>query len=138
MLLLAVACGDGTGDHDVPPEEEHGGTAADGESQVSDEEFEALVERAETAGTVRVIVGLQVEFTTEGAEGEAANAAQREAIRREQDRVIEAVEGTDYSVERRFETVPQMVLTLSPDAVHALRRSGLAATVQIDEAVPAA
>lgn len=137
LLLLIGACGDGTGDQDALPEEERPGTAEDREPQASDDDFAALAQRAEAAGTVRVIVGLQVEFTPEGAEEASVNAAQREAIRHEQDRIIEALDGTDYAVERRFETVPQIVLTLSPDAVRALRRSGRAATLQIDEAVPA-
>lgn len=137
MLLLVVACGEGTGDQDALPEEERASTAEDREPRVSEDDFAALAQRAEATGTVRVIVGLQVEFTAESAEEEPVNAAQREAIRREQDRIIEALEGTDYSVEHRFETVPQIVLTLSPDAVRALWRSGRAAALQIDEAVPA-
>lgn len=120
------------------PEEEPPVPAEGSGNRASDDDFEALARRAEADGAVRVIVGLQVAVTPGGAQEEEVNAAQRAAIRREQERIVAALEGADYSVDRRFETVSQIVLTLSPAAVEALRRSERAATLQIDEPVPPA
>lgn len=143
LAALVAACGDVTGDEPGPDE---GGPvttqptapAEPGQPQASDADFEALAQHAEAAGQVRVIVGVRAGFTPEGEQDPAATAAQRAAIRREQERVLAALAGTDHVVERRFDSVPQIVLTLSPEAVQALRRSGLAASVQVDEAVPPA
>lgn len=140
--LVAAACGEATEDEPSPDE---GGPATTApaepgqpQPQASDADFEALAQHAEAAGQVRVIVGVQAGFTPEGEQDPATTAAQRAAIRREQDRVLAALAGTDHVVERRFDSVPQIALTLSPEAVEALRRSGLAASVQVDAAVPPA
>lgn len=143
LAVLAAACGQATEDEPgpdagVPVTAAPTEPAEPGQPQASDADFEALAQAAEAAGQVRVIVGVRAAFTPEGEQDPAAAAAQRAAIRREQDRVLAALAGTDHVVERRFDSVPQIALTLSPEAVEALRRSGLAASVQVDEAVPPA
>jgi subtilisin family serine protease len=102
----------------------------------SDAEFERLRAVARASGTVRVIVGLRVSFTPEGALPERSRGSQRAAIARASEAVRAALGGTQYRVIHTYDTVPYIALELSPAALARLQASGLAATLQEDTADP--
>jgi subtilisin len=84
-------------------------------------------------GTVRVIVGLQTEFTPEGALDEELVKVQRTRIDTVRERLVRALDGTKHEVVTTFETIPSVALELDADALAALERSGLAASIEPDE-----
>ena len=83
-------------------------------------------------GTVRVIVGLQTNFTPEGALDDERVKLQRAGIDGARAGLLRALDGTKYRVVNTFETIPSVALELSPEALVALERSGLAASIQED------
>src|SRR5687767_4807345 len=87
------------------------------------QDFEALKAGGKT---VRVIVGLQARFTPEGALSETAVKDQRAQFDSLREQLVRSLAGTDHRVVNTFETVPSVALELSPDALAALERSGLA------------
>ena len=99
-------------------------------------EFEHLKALAHNGGRVRVIVGLRVAFTPEGALSAAAQEAQHRAIAIASAAVRRALSGTDHHVTRTFEVVPVIALELSEGAVTRLEDSGLAATLWEDTPRP--
>jgi subtilisin family serine protease len=84
-------------------------------------------------GTVRVIVGLQTEFTPEGALDDELVKVQRTRIDTVRERLVRALDGTKHEVVTTFETIPSVALELDADALAALERSGLAASIEPDE-----
>jgi hypothetical protein len=98
------------------------------------------VRTAVTAGRARVLIDLRIAGGTRP-EGELptadASSAQRDAIAAAQDSVISRLTGTDFSVSRRYSSVPQLALEIGADALAALERMGdLVARVHADRAVP--
>ncbi len=89
-------------------------------------------ERLEHKDTVSVIVGLQTRFTPEGELDEARLKDQRAEIDGARERLVGALAGTKHRVVNTFETIPSVALELSPEALIALERSGLAASIQED------
>jgi subtilisin len=86
-------------------------------------------------GEARVIVGLQAQFRPEGALSSPAARDQRAGIAQDRASLLGALKGTKYQVVHTYQTVPYVALKLSPAALDALQRSGLAASLQADEAV---
>ena len=84
-------------------------------------------------GTVRVLVGLQTAFTPEGALDDERVKLQRTQIDGAREQLLRSLAGTKHEVVNTFETVPSVALELSPEALTALERSGLAATIEEDE-----
>ena len=84
-------------------------------------------------GTVRVIVGLQTEFTPEGALDDERVKEQRTRIDSVRERLVRSLDGTKHEVVNTFETIPSVALELDADALAALERSGLAASIEPDE-----
>lgn len=99
-------------------------------------EFNHLRALASRSGPVRVIVGLRVAFTPEGALSPADREAQHRAIASAGAAIRAALNGTEYRVVRRFELVPVIVLELSEGALTRLQNSGLAATLWVDTPRP--
>jgi subtilisin family serine protease len=98
--------------------------------------FDRLRALARDGGTVRVIVGLRVSFTPEGALPEARLRAQRAGISRATMAVQRALSGTRHRVVHTYETVPYIALEVSAAALTRLEASGLAASLQQDTADP--
>ncbi len=84
-------------------------------------------------GTVRVIVGLQTEFTPEGSLDDERVKEQRTRIDSVRERLVRSLDGTKHEVVNTFETIPSVALELDADALAALERSGLAASIEPDE-----
>lgn len=93
--------------------------AAQQPSVIPSATFDALMARAQEAGRVRVIVGLDVATRPEGGLSAAAQATQRAAIASAQQGIAGILGGE--SVIRNFETVPYTVLRLTPAQLERLR-----------------
>jgi hypothetical protein len=107
--------------------------------QAGAKDFAALRDSAaRDGGAIRVIVGLRTNFTPEGALSTAAENSQRDTIARKSDEVVKALRGTEFDVVHRYESVAYIALKLAPDALKRLQASGLAASIEEDEAVPMA
>ena len=100
-------------------------------------EFAALRSKAGTSA-VRVIVGLQTRFTPEGALSSAAANDQRASVDQKTKEMLGALQGTKHDVIHTYDSVPYVALSLTAAALERLQKSGLAASLQEDEAVPAA
>jgi subtilisin family serine protease len=94
--------------------------------------FDRLAAAAKRDGSVRVIAGLRVSFTPEGALGASARGAQRSAIARATGEMRRVLRGTNRRVVHTYDAVPYIALELSPGALERLRDSGLAASVVED------
>jgi hypothetical protein len=99
-------------------------------------EFSRLRALAHSSGHVRVIVGLRVAFTPEGALSPAAQEAQHRAIASAGAAIRAALKGTNHRVANTFDLVPLIVLELSEGALTRLQDSALAATLWIDTPRP--
>lgn len=101
--------------------------------------IETLAVEAQAAGQVRVIVGLEtdVPFLPEGLQtGTQAVATQRRNIALAQERLLTDLEGTRAQLNRRFETLPFMALTMDVEALKRLRSVEGIRSVELDVAVP--
>lgn len=101
-------------------------------------DFDRLRAVAEKRGTVRVIVGLRVAFTPEGALAPAGRTDQRAAIAEATAEVRRAVRGSPHELIHTYDTVPYIALELSGAALDRLEAEGVAATLQQDRADPPA
>jgi len=110
---------------------DHTGTVA------ASADFARMRAIAERDGRVRVIAGLRVSFTPEGALGANRRDTQHSEIARATQSVLGALRGTPHRVVHTYRTLPYVALDLSPAAVDRLETPGLAASLQRDEAVPA-
>jgi subtilisin len=97
----------------------------------------ALLHKAEREGSVRVIVGLQTDFTPEGRLTHLKAEDQRDAIESAGEGLRAELAGTGYQTLREYDTVPYVALSLTPGALRAVQNSPRATTIQEDVAVPA-
>ncbi len=96
-----------------------------------------LMPKAQQEGTVRVLVGLNVDFEPEGElRGILAPLVQRIRIRRAQDDLAAQLSAGGSHVLRNFRIVPSMVLEVDPAGLDELASNPLVAHIQEDEAVP--
>jgi subtilisin len=116
----------------APAEPEKFPTADNRHVTASDEEFERFLALAERGGSVRTIIGLQVQFTPEGALTPEQASAQRAAILTQGEAVTTALEGSELQLIGRYEEVPYIAFSLTAPALEALRRSGKAASLSED------
>jgi subtilisin len=92
-----------------------------------------LVLKAQTEGTVRVIVQVSVPFQVEGnLINSLAVASQRKGIATAQDRLFKELQSTKYRITRLFETIPFVALEAGIQALAAVERSGLVISVEED------
>ena len=101
-------------------------------SFASDTDFTELERVAINQGAVRVIVTPRVAFTPEGLLPSGEAEAQRAKNAGARAQLIAALAGTRHVVVRKYTSVPSVALSLSAEAVRALRKSGLAARVEPD------
>ncbi len=95
-----------------------------------------LLERARAAGTLPVIVSLDVDTIGEAELPSPAHVAtQRAAIAGAREQVLQGLTGTALRVRRRFVTIPYLALDVSPAALAALARSSRVRAVHEDRLV---
>jgi subtilisin family serine protease len=82
-----------------------------------------LLQKAQTKGTVRVIVNLNVPEWTSKKQSKEAELAQRQKIADAQKLVLGELAGTRYKINRQFETVPGLAMEVGPDTLGALECS---------------
>lgn len=98
-----------------------------------------LLDKARLERTVRVIVGLCVDFAPEGTlPSNREVQKQRRAIARSQDALIKKMSRHKVTDVKKYSFVPFMALTVDGAALSFLNSSALVATIEVDEAVPAA
>ena len=83
-----------------------------------------LLDRATARGTVRVLARLDVPSTSKALASVDADAARVTAIRTARTALARDLEGTAYTTERAFSTIPYVALDVSPAALTALTLSG--------------
>jgi len=94
---------------------------------------EKLYCKALSEGSVRVIVQLRLSALPGGQLGSAdAMVAQRQAIAAAQSTVLAGLAGTTFRVIRTYEAIPFLALEVSPDALRALEKSPLVASMEED------
>ena len=98
------------------------------------------IRAAVSGGRVRVLLDLRIAGGTKP-EGDLATAAavsvQRSAIAVAEQSVVSRLSGTDFSVSRRYTSVPQLALEIGADALTALEQMGdVVVRVRVDRAVP--
>lgn len=108
-LWLALAAG-----------QAHGGT------------FEGLMAKAETAGSVNVIVGLRVAAQPEGTIQALAVRTQRAAIARAQDDLLDRLSPFNVTSVKRFETIPFVAMEVDSAALESLRSDSVVASIEED------
>ena len=99
-------------------------------------DFERIAAIAESEGSVRVIVGLQMLWAPEPMLESVAQGQQAATIQARQSGLLDALAGSTHRVTHRYDYVPYIALELGPDGVAALQSSSLAASIQLDEADP--
>lgn len=114
------------------------GVAAGALGQAGTSDYDALRGKADRGGTVRVIVGLRARHVPEGDLSQAEVRSQRDQVAARRGELLEALRGTRFSVSNTYDSVPYVALEMSADALTRLERSGRAASVQEDVAVPPA
>jgi hypothetical protein len=103
--------------------------------------IEPQVRTAVAAGRARVLVELRIVggMRPEGELATADASAQRNAIAAAQQSVVSRLAGADYSLSRRYTSVPLLALEVGADALAALEAMGdLVVRVRADRAVPPA
>ena len=91
-----------------------------------------LLDRATARGTVRVLARLDVPSTSKALASVDADAARVTAIRTARTALARDLEGTAYTTEREFSTIPYVALDVSPAALTALTLSGHVLGVEED------
>ena len=99
---------------------------------------EALIAKAEAAGSLPVIATLNLPFANPGTLSEADAAEQTARLREAQEAVIQRVLGGDRSTVKTFDFVPLLALTVTADQLAKLFADPAVAAVQEDAAVPPA
>ena len=116
-----------------PPSTATATTQAAADTSPTPEDFDTVAAVAEAEGTVRAIVGLNVGFRPEGQLPPEQANAQRRGIETARNKVLERLAGAPHGVARAFETVPSVVLELSPAAIDRLRNVPQVASIVEDE-----
>jgi len=101
--------------------------------------YQALLDKAQTTGTLRVIVGVKLPkiFQPEGNLGSPqAVDEQRNAIYTAQQALLDSLKGFAVTVNARYIYIPFLALTVDEAALKAVTSSPLVTGVQEDIAVP--
>jgi subtilisin len=98
--------------------------------------FAPLIAKANTDGSVRAVVGLQVLWTAEGRLSAAERIRQRDELASAVKTVLATMQGQRYRVLRKYPTLPLLGLDVSPSALAALQRGGRVAKIEEDRPIP--
>lgn len=88
-----------------------------------EERWRELEREAEERGLVPVIVTLEVEWEPEGDLPPQQRAVQQRRIAEARQALLRELEGTSVENVRGYAAVPQVTMSVGPDAIMALRRS---------------
>jgi hypothetical protein len=126
---------------EVPLErEQDGGETAESLAQADIESEKAAyldLRKAQREGSVRVIVGLQVDFVPEGKLDQSQVEAQRDEIKTAQAELLADLQGTGALTLREYDSVPFIALELPTRALDVVRRSPRVSSLQEDRPEPA-
>lgn len=92
--------------------------------------FQKVIAQAQTNGSIRVIVGLNMSFIPEGNLTPAQRAAQREAIKVIQDNLLNLLAQFQVVLVTRYEIVPFLTLDISATALEFIRTSPIVTSVR--------
>ncbi len=92
--------------------------------------FQKLIEQAQTSDTVRTIIELNISFTPEGRLTSSQRAAQRAAIRLQQDNLLEMLARFQVNIVTKYDLVPFLTLDVNVDALEFLKASPIVKTVR--------
>jgi subtilisin len=136
VLLLTVApASQGQPSDDSGPQPPSGTSGNREQSKAPDSSH--LLQKAEREGSVRVIVGLQVDFAPEGQLARAQVVDQRSAIDRAQGGLRTELQGSEYQTLREYDSIPYIALELSPQALEVVQSSPRVTDIVEDRAIPA-
>jgi subtilisin family serine protease len=96
------------------------------------EAFEPLLDKARAEGTIRVIVGLQVQWSAEPPRSGAERDHGAEELTAARDALLASLPEGEYQVARTYRRLPLVALELSAAGVEALRRGGRVPTIEED------
>ncbi|MBZ5535410.1 MAG: S8 family serine peptidase [Acidobacteriia bacterium] len=101
--------------------------------------FDSLIAKAEAGGSVRVIVGLRMNFHPEGQLGDAAVVQlQRSSIARAQDALIAQMTASNIQSLRRFSFIPYLAIEVDAAGLQLLKSFPEVVSVEEDVPVPPA
>lgn len=104
-------------------------------SESFNQTLDELISRAEAAGPVRVIVGLEARFKPEGIlDSTQTRAAQRDLIAEAQDRLLSRMPRLNRESLKRFRTIPFLAMEVDAVGLRYLRSSPDVSSVQEDMA----
>lgn len=89
----------------------------------SDKDVSALLAKAQTQGSVRVIVGVRAAFQPEGKLGARAAQAQRRAIEQAQDALLNQMANRNVKAIKKFALIPYLAVDVDASALTALASS---------------
>lgn len=95
----------------------------DVESEVRQKQFNELIEKAQKRGSVRVIVGLPVEFQPEGYLSESRQIAQRDSIRQAQDVLLARLAPFAVQNVYRLEFIPFIIFAADAAALETMKNA---------------
>lgn len=97
-----------------------------------DDEYTDLVAKAEKKGTINVIVTLNIDYIIEPELEPDEIQKQRELIKNTQEKIIDSLSGTNAQVYSRYESVPNLALTVDDVALKILIDSPYVSVIQED------
>ncbi|MEX2539649.1 MAG: S8 family serine peptidase, partial [Actinomycetota bacterium] len=103
-----------------------------GHQQQDTRDFNEAAGAARSKGSVRVIVGLPVDFRPEGDVSSSRRQSQRSEIAGEQQGVRRDLAGKPYDEIYAYAAIPYMALDVSEEAVDALRESESVSSIELD------
>jgi subtilisin len=104
----------------------------------SPEDVEALLSKAQTQGSVRVIVGLRVAFQSEGKLSPRAAEAQRHAISQAQDALLNQMATHSAWSVKKFTYIPYMAMEVDAAGLASLSSSPNVISIEEDVPIPPA
>ena len=141
LLILSIALVP-SGPAGAQPSEERGKPAKGEAGEASKEAVvQNLLSKAQSEGSVRVIVGLEAglpegSFVPEGELSSSQAADQRDAIKTAQSQLLTELGESGVKRLREYETIPYMALELSPKALETLRGSERVTSIMEDKPEP--
>ena len=108
------------------------------ESTSSVKDYSRLLTVAETAGSVRILVKLNMPFVPDGQLSPKQSKEQQMRISEMQDRLFTVLVQDDVQGIKRFTYAPYMAMKVNAKALRVLISSSLVSSIEADSAVPPA
>jgi len=102
-------------------------------SQIREESFSSLIEEAAQSGRVKVIIGINTQFTPEGNLSDIAKLRQREGIENAQDDVLQKLNQYYTRNIKRFETIPFFAVEVDQAGLEMLKDDPMVTSIEPDE-----